>query len=167
MAIKLIQLLEQNKRYNLYVDLDGVLTNFEYQFKQISNGISIDKYESKFGADATWQLVGESGEEFWSQMPWMTDGKKLWSYVKYKEPKILSTPSRNKSSKTGKIKWVKQNLGSVEILLEENKEKYSSNNSILIDDTKENIDKWNAKNGIGILHTNASDTIKKLKEIGI
>jgi len=100
-------------------------------------------------------------------MPWTNDGKKLWSFIKYKEPIILSTPSRSKVSKTGKIKWVKHNLGSVQLILEENKEKYANKNSILIDDRNKNIVNWNANSGIGILHTSAIETIKKLKGLGI
>jgi hypothetical protein len=32
---------------------------------------------------------------------------------------------------------------------------------------KQTIDEWNAKGGIGILHTSAADTIKQLKKLGL
>jgi len=38
---------------------------------------------------------------------------------------------------------------------------------ILIDDSIKKIDPWNANGGIGILHTSASNTISKLKELGL
>ena len=48
-----------------------------------------------------------------------------------------------------------------------NKQDYAKENSILIDDLKPTIDEWNAKGGIGILHTSAESTIKQLKELGL
>ena len=44
---------------------------------------------------------------------------------------------------------------------------YANEHSILIDDMQKNIDQWKAAGGIGILHTNAKDTIKKLKDLGL
>ena len=38
---------------------------------------------------------------------------------------------------------------------------------ILIDDKKEAIEPWEAAGGIGILHTSAADTIRKLKTLGL
>ena len=48
-----------------------------------------------------------------------------------------------------------------------NKAKFSHQNNILIDDRKDTIDAWNAKGGIGILHTSAASTIAQLKELGL
>jgi hypothetical protein len=49
----------------------------------------------------------------------------------------------------------------------EDKPNYSKRNSILIDDRQDTIDAWNAGGGIGIHHTSAANTIKKLKELGL
>ena len=46
------------------------------------------------------------------------------------------------------------------------KKDHAGENRILIDDTAKNIADWEAAGGIGILHTDASSTIAKLKEIG-
>jgi hypothetical protein len=43
------------------------------------------------------------------------------------------------------------------------KREFSNENSILIDDTSQNIDQWRAEGGIGILHTDAITTIGILK----
>jgi hypothetical protein len=48
-----------------------------------------------------------------------------------------------------------------------NKQLFSDKNRILIDDLAKTIDEWNAKGGIGILHTSAADTIKQLKKLGL
>jgi len=42
---------------------------------------------------------------------------------------------------------------------------FAETGSVLIDDRKRNIECWEKAGGIGILHTNAKDTIAKLKEL--
>ena len=44
---------------------------------------------------------------------------------------------------------------------------YAAPNHILIDDRSKSIQPWVAAGGIGILHTNAANTIRQLKEVGI
>ena len=39
-----------------------------------------DKLQEKF-----WELIDGIGAQFWSEMPWMQDGKQLWAHIsKYK-----------------------------------------------------------------------------------
>ena len=99
----------------------------------------------------------------------MPEGKKLWSYVKKYNPKLLSAPSRNENSKIGKKQWVKQHLPNVELILAEakDKQKYSGENKILIDDRESNINEWRNAGGVGILFTSTDQTIKELKKLGI
>jgi hypothetical protein len=68
-----------------------------------------------------------------------------------------------------KIHWCHIHLPNVPVIIETNKYIHASKNSILIDDLKSNIDKWNeiAGSKTGILHKNAFDTIKKLKKFGL
>jgi hypothetical protein len=47
------------------------------------------------------------------------------------------------------------------------KQLFAGENRILIDDLANTIDEWNAKGGIGILHTSAANTIKELKKLGL
>jgi hypothetical protein len=47
------------------------------------------------------------------------------------------------------------------------KQNFSGENKILIDDMANTIEEWNAKGGIGIHHTSTADTIKQLKELGL
>jgi hypothetical protein len=47
------------------------------------------------------------------------------------------------------------------------KHEFSGKNRILIDDRADTIENWNAKGGIGILHTSANNTIKQLKQLGL
>lgn len=172
--IKLINIynsiLEQKiLKYKLYLDLDGVLADFDKQFEKISGGIKPRDYEAKYGKEYFWRLITNEGEKYWTDMEWMKDGKQLFDYLKPYSPTILSAPSRNRSSRTGKKIWVKNKLDNTPLILAnaEDKQNYSSPNSILIDDRLSNIQQWNDKGGIGIFHTNTKDTLKQLKKYGI
>ncbi|MFW6172729.1 MAG: hypothetical protein ACOC5T_03195 [Elusimicrobiota bacterium] len=171
-----IALFEEDKETNLklFVDLDGVLCDWFKAFrdlgKDVTKGLEGDEYEEKYGRDELWKQIAEHGKlEFWSQMQWMGGGKKLWNYIKDKNPTILTTPANSKFSKDGKKIWVSRELGkNVPIIMKKEKWKEADENSILIDDYDKKIKDWKTKgNGIGILHTSADKTIAELKKLGI
>ena len=107
--------------------------------------------------------------DFWSDIDWMSDGKTYWNYISKYDPIILTAPSMNPVSRLGKRKWRDSNLPGVRMKMASarNKPNYSKRNSILIDDRQDTIDAWNAGGGIGIHHTSAANTIKRLKELGL
>ena len=159
----------QDMDYEIYSDMDGVLTDFDKAFMEVSGGIFPSEYEKSFGKDGFWKLIDAEGAEFWEEMPWMVDGKNYWNYIKEYNPTLLSSPSRSSTSRLGKRLWVKNNLPDTKLILAQAKDKqnYAQSNRILIDDRPSNIDQWRSQGGIGILHTSASDTIKQLKELGL
>jgi len=156
------------QQYKIYCDMDGVLCDFDRQFEQYGS-MGPKAFESKFGTDKFWELIDKIGYIFWSKMPWMSDGKNLWSYISKYKPDLLSAPSKKASSRYGKRLWVSENVPGAKLILadREKKQNYSKKNSILIDDRPDTISEWNAKGGIGILHTSATNTIEKLKELGL
>lgn len=165
----------QVAQYKIFCDMDGVLTDFDKRFEYFG-GLTPDEYQAKFSKSQFWKLIDDKvGFEFWAKMPWMPDGKQLWSYIEKYKPMLLSAPSQKPSSRYGKRVWVKDNLPltkdapKVKLILakRENKQDYSKPNRILIDDRADNIEEWKSKGGIGILHTSAADTIEKLKQIGL
>jgi hypothetical protein len=62
--------------------------------------------------------------------------------------------------------WVRNHKLGVKLNLaySKNKQKYAAPNHILIDDRKDNIEDWESKGGIGILHTSTENTIACLKK---
>ena len=155
-------------RYTLYCDMDGVLVDFEKRFED-TTGLSPNAFRDKYGLDKFWKLIDDEGVRFWVGMPWMPDGKQLYDYIKPNLYSLLSSPSWDNSSRLGKRLWVRNNIPGTKLILaaRKNKQDYAKENSILIDDLKPTIDEWNAKGGIGILHTSAASTIKQLKELGL
>ena len=155
--------------YTIYCDMDGVIVDFVKGYFELT-GVDTTKYVS--GNSEFWQPVDAEGPSFWASLEWTRDGKQLWSYIKKYKPYILSSPSRSITSKVGKQVWVKTHIPRTqykELLLYPRHEKqlFAGENRILIDDLAKTIDEWNAKGGIGILHTSTASTIKQLKELGL
>ena len=148
-------------KYKIYVDMDGVLTDWDSRFKEYSGGKSADGYEEK----DMWEIINRGGVKWWSDMKWLPDGKTLWKHLMATKPTILTKPSRDKSSITGKEIWLKKNLPGVEKIITQDKSQYAEPNAILIDDTEKNINGWEEAGGIGILHKNLNDTVMQLNKI--
>jgi len=165
-----IPLLENEEKYKIFSDMDGVLTDFNKSFKKYSDGIAPSDYEKKYGKEKFWELIDGQGKVgFWVGMPWMEDGKQYWDYIKNYDTELLSSPSRSATSRLGKRLWVRNNMPGVKLTLAQaaKKQNYAAPNHILIDDRKSNIDQWISQGGIGILHTSAADTISQLKKLGL
>ena len=171
------------KKPEIFCDLDGVLVDFERGFIELSSNtekLSPRAYEKKHGKNSIWKLIDKLGEEFWTGLYWMSDGRELWDYIKRYDPIILSAPSNHPGCITGKTKWVKQNLGinddpvrkpedvtpETRFILDKLKYKYAKGpQSILIDDTDEKIESWTKAGGTGILHDDATDTVRVLDKL--
>jgi len=162
--------MEDYKR-TVYVDMDGVLADFDRGFYNIT-GKSIDTLSD----EELWPQIDAYGKaKFFLELPWMSDGKELWSFVihNFLNVKILSALGKedkiNNQTTKGKTAWLRHNIPSLhsdDIILVANKHKkrhYSKPGDIIIDDTPIVIQEWNKKGGIGILHTSTSKTINQLK----
>ncbi len=158
---------EQEKvNYKIYSDMDGVLADFENGYKKLTG---VDLKGEFVKGDDFWDPIKVAGVGFWAGLKWMSDGQKLWNYIKPYKPDLLSAPSREDSSRIGKHVWVKQKLPGTKLILRyaKQKQELATPESILIDDRQINIDQWEAAGGIGILHTSADDTISQLKKLGL
>lgn len=158
----------QVAQYKIYCDMDGVLCDFDRRFEQFA-GMNSKEYESRYGIKKFWEIIDKVGEQFWSKMPWMPDGKQLWSYISKYKPALLSAPSFAPSSRYGKHLWVSENIPGTKLILakREKKRNYSGKNRILIDDRPDNIKEWAYEGGTGILHTSTQQTINDLKQLGL
>jgi hypothetical protein len=173
----------EQSEYKIFCDLDGVLVDFNRGFENLEENkerLSPKEYEEKNGKNSIWPLIDKQGEDFWINLPWMRDGRELWDSIKRYNPIILSSPSRSKACITGKAEWVKRNLkikdepivdpndwtGDSNLILHRDKYKFAeSDKDILIDDTEGKLTKWTEAGGTGILHNDATDTIKVLDSI--
>ncbi len=159
----------EEKRYKIYCDMDGVLTDFKEAAEKL------DKDIFNMSPKEMWLLINNNSPNFWAKMNWMKDGVELWRFIKKYNPFILTAipgknnPDRNKAIK-GKEVWVEKNLGRKTLskfipTVSSKKKKWANSKSILIDDREDLIDQWIKKGGIGIHHTSTENTIKQLKKI--
>lgn len=141
----------------LYVDMDGVLTDFVKHYSAFGGG-KISK-----GSDIDWALVDNL--EFWQDMPWKKDGKSLWKALAPFDPIILTTPTTSDVSKVGKREWVSRELGdNTRIIMDTQKWQYASPVAVLVDDMDKNIGPWELYKGIGILHKTTGETLKEFRK---
>ena len=176
----LMELLQEDlsKSYDVYVDMDGVLTNFEGRFEQFA-GVTPDEFMSqktiqvgeKKANEEFWNLVDKQiGVRFWAGIPWMPEGEELYKYIKKYKPTILTSPSREESSRIGKGVWVKRNMSGTPVKFgykADGKAKFAGPNKILIDDRADNISAWKAAGGIGILFKSTEQVKNELSKLGL
>jgi nicotinamide mononucleotide adenylyltransferase len=157
----------EEESYKIYCDMDGVLVDFEKGYEELTGQNIRGQHIS--GGPNFWDPITKAGASFWVKLQWMPDGKQLWEYIKQYTPVLLSAPSREESSKIGKYVWVKREMPGTKLILRsaERKQEFATPQSILIDDRKDNIDRWKEAGGIGIYHTSAADTIQQLKKLGL
>ena len=172
--------------YQIYCDMDGVLTDFEKRFvtllqqegpkyyskatiAQVTRPKHFDKLE---GTEEFWKFIDQHiGMEFWSEMEWMPNGKALWNFIQPYGPKLLTSPSEDNTSRLGKRLWVKDNLvPAPQVLFRfgDAKSDFANENAILIDDKPSNLAAFAAKGGIAleVKDGEIQSVINKLKELG-
>ena len=173
-------------KYQIYCDMDGVLTDFEKRFvtllqqegpkyyskatiAQVTRPKHFDKLE---GTEEFWKFIDQHiGLVFWSEMEWMPNGRELWNFIQPYRPKLLTSPSEDNTSRLGKRLWVKENLvPAPEVLFRfgDAKSDFANENAILIDDKPSNLAAFASKGGIAIEVKDGEiqSVINKLKELG-
>jgi 5'(3')-deoxyribonucleotidase len=158
-------------QYEIFCDMDGVLCDFVEQWKAYFKGEDPDTMRRRIGKPEFDEYLDSMDRKFWNTMKWMPGAQNMWNIITKYGPKILSAPAENPDSPAGKLDWIKKNIPSntPEVIFRKStlKQEFSGPNKILIDDLKRNIDQWNARGGIGILHTTPQNTITELAKLGI
>jgi 5'(3')-deoxyribonucleotidase len=187
-TLKQLLLTEEDytPKYKLYCDMDGVLTDFEKRFlemlrkegpkyysKETIAQVSRPKHFTSIeGETEFWKLIDQYvGISFWSEMEWMPNGKQLWDFIEPYHPTILTSPSRDNTSRLGKKMWVRNHLSPappVEFRFGSAKADFANENAILIDDKPSNLRAFAAKGGIAIecKDGDVQSVINQLKELG-
>lgn len=163
----------KGKRRTLYLDMDGVIVNFMKQFELITG----QHPDSLPDNDDFWRVFRNHADGFFENAP-AFDGYKefieqLYDIAEEYDmdfeiltaiPRKASAPNAEREKKS----WVKAhdidlkvNIGPYAV----NKQNWCrQNKDVLIDDSTKNIEQWNAKGGIGILHTDFSKSLKELRQ---
>ena len=167
----------QPEQYELFVDMDGVVADFE---QGVSGAMGERLDQARYDRDSKyrnkmWKWVKEyskQGGKLWAELPMMADAMTLWNYVKKYNPQILTAQGNPAyGAEPQKRQWIADKFGSnVNVIVTQKsreKAQHAAPNRILIDDRDKAIGPWREAGGIGILHTSAADTIRQLKELGL
>lgn len=93
-------------RYTIFCDLDGVLCDFDTGVKRMCNGQSPKELHTGY----MWNRVANS-EDFYCNLPWMSDGRALWDAIRPLQPNILTGVPNHGDSREQKATWCQRELG--------------------------------------------------------
>lgn len=159
-----------NKELKVYVDMDGVLTDFNKKIKEITGSNPSELKASKLWTQV--HIYNQDVEPFFESLDLMSDALQLWNFVisNFANVEILTaTGTTPRDAAQQKVRWADKNLPNKVVVntVRKSSEKaaFATPKSVLIDDRPHSIDPWLEAQGIGILHTSASESIKELKAL--
>jgi hypothetical protein len=153
-----------HKITKIYLDMDGVIADFDKRYKEL---YKMQPKEAEDKKEFYKFFDSFIATKQFATLDLMPDAVLLLNYLsKLNIPtEILSSTSSEKRDadiRAQKLTWLQtHNIGFKVNLVpgKRLKKDFSNANSILIDDTPVNIDQWRREGGVGILHT---DTISAL-----
>ena len=105
-----------------YLDMDGVLVDFMRGIYEAHGKTYVPSVDEKEEYDC-WHRLNMSAEEFfrpcqssafWSNLPWMSDGKEILGKVVgtfgWDNITILSKPTNHPLAASGKLLWLEKNI---------------------------------------------------------
>jgi FMN phosphatase YigB (HAD superfamily) len=153
----------------IYLDMDGVLCDFEKKFTDLYGFLSLAKRDRK-----QWSTDWEdfiTRQHAFEKLEWFPGGQELLSYIR-KHPsihvEILSSSGGERfhgEVTAQKIKWLRShgiNYKTNIVPGRKHKKYWAKSDTVIIDDTPDVISSWNKAGGIGILHKDVKETIKRL-----
>lgn len=149
----------------IYVDMDGVLTNFEDAARDLGQGQGLRPDATEEEKNQMYRAIDEAGASFWANMKWTQDGKKLWNALRKLNPVLLSSPAQFRGAPSGKLTWVNREIPGTSLFLENQKSSYADRDSVLIDDMLKNVLGWRECGGVGIHHKDTDTTLAELRDI--
>lgn len=159
----------QGKTYKLFLDLDGVLVDFDRGVRAIF-GRNPDQIPER----QMWAALAHT-RGFYAQLDWMPDGRDLWEAVRGVGPVIVSGLPLGNWAEPQKRAWCRKHLGAdVPVVLCRSREKGRAvldylepgDVPVLIDDRLQAREGWLDIGGIYVLHRNATESLAVLRELG-
>ncbi|CAK9098582.1 Pectin acetylesterase 3 [Durusdinium trenchii] len=154
--------VQEQPRVQLFVDLDGVLADFERGVRELTG-----KTPEQLGVSHMWRSV-EQANGFFSRLSWMPGAQEMWhTHLRPLRPTILSgvPMSTTRWAEKQKLEWCKRHLGhEVPVILCATRDKalYSGPGRILIDDRERTRRPWEAAGGAFVLYKHAAGAVAEL-----
>lgn len=154
--------------YCLYVDLDGVLVDFDAGVISVAGSRPEDLSPRQM-----WPKLARS-PGFYENLDWLEGGRELWEYVKDKHPTILTGLPLGKWAEPQKRRWCERELGPripVETCMSRRKAERAGELTpegavpVLVDDRVRLRDRWLERGGIFIHYTGTGQAIGELESL--
>lgn len=144
----------------LFLDMDGVLADFDTGYRQRFNCVS-----DKTLDNVDWSLV-RATPHFYRDLPPMPDLEHLWSAVAHLSPTILTgVPISVEEAASNKREWVDKYLGKdvpMIACLSKDKRLHGRPGDVLADDWEKHKHAWLDMGGVWITHKSAADTVPRI-----
>lgn len=152
----------------LYVDLDGVLCDFEAGARAVL-GMPVGTFRDLHGERLLWKTL-ERAESFYERLPWLSEGRLLWDGVRSIRPGpvILTGLPLGDWAAPQKRLWCARELGpGVPVITCMTREKHSFclPGDVLIDDRDKLRPAWEARGGVFVHHRSAAETIERVRAV--
>lgn len=163
-------------RPTVFVDMDGVLVDFESSFIEFFNRprfggqfVSITGHE--------WARLEKEWPTFWADLEYEDHALDLWRKVLPHHPVLLTAyPDSWPAAAVGKRIWAKRMLPkfgyhpgkSIIVCRREEKQQYAKQGdgtpNILIDDLDRNIAEWTSAGGVGIVYIPSGSAPQRVEQ---
>jgi len=155
--------------YRLFLDLDGVLTDFDAGVLKAAG-----KAPADLGDRRMWPILART-PGFYEHLPWMADGRLLWDFCRAYQPTILTGVPLGRWAEPQKRAWCARELGpEVPVICCLSREKSlraaellgAGETMVLVDDRLKLQQAWEDAGGRFLLHTSAAESVAALRDLG-
>lgn len=164
----------ETRRYQLFLDLDGVLVDFDAGIVDILGRPPDGGPRGKpIPPGLMWSSAARA-DSFYENLNWMPDGRLLWDFARTLHPIILSGLPRGNWAAPQKRAWCQRELGDgvrVELCMSREKPERAQALTpegicpVLVDDRESLAEPFEQAGGIFVLHHSAAESIARLKEL--
>jgi hypothetical protein len=156
-------------KYRLFLDLDGVLADFDAGVFRATGHLPAD-----LGDRRMWPILART-PGFYDTLPWIADGRGLWAFALPHRPVIVTGLPLGKWAEPQKRAWCARELGpEVPVITCPSREKGKQAAAllepgevmVLVDDRLKVQQNWEDAGGLFVLHTSAAASIEALRALG-
>jgi hypothetical protein len=168
--------MNNSSSYLLFLDLDGVLVDFDRGVKKLTG-----KLPSDLEPRQMWPRLART-LDFYDQLEWMPDGRTLWDFALPHSPIILTGLPMGSWAEPQKRNWCARELGeAVEVITCMSRQKAAKAAEritqaasgrqgppvpVLVDDRLKLQAAWEEMGGVFIQHRSAEQSIGELCKLG-
>jgi hypothetical protein len=154
--------------YCLFVDMDGVLVDFESGVRTVTGQLPHDQ-----SPRTMWPQLARTGG-FYEELGWLADGRTLWEHVRSLDPTILTGLPLGKWAEPQKRAWCSRELGdTVPVITCMSRDKHVRGRAatpdgavpVLIDDRMSLKEKFEAAGGVFIHYKDTAGAVTQLQAL--